>query len=62
LKKVLGDKVQKYQRMMYNQINGLPLYDIMINMKMTKQKNQGYGKQTQGTKSKASGFSTYGMY
>lgn len=49
LQKVLGDKVQKYWRMMYNQINGLPLYDTMVNLKMTK-KVKTIPKQNQPTK------------
>ena len=35
LKKVLGDKI-KYQKIMQNQINGIPTYDMMVNMKLAK--------------------------
>ena len=42
LKKVLGEKL-KYQRMMLNQINGLPTYDTMVNMNMaTKHKSMNF--------------------
>lgn len=55
LQKVLGDKVQKYWRMMYNQINGLPLYDTMVNLKMTK-KVKSITRQVQATKNQQKGF------